>query len=498
MSSKVQPAADDEAPSDVPMKAIPGSYGVPFLSPIKDRLDFFYFQGADRFFQSRIDKYQSTVFRTNMPPGPFMAASPRVVALLDAKSFPVLFDVAKVEKRNVFTGTYTPSTSLTGGYRVCPYLDPSEPKHAKLKQLLLDLLASREPYVLPSFRSTYSTLFDAMESQLAASPSAKADFNKLNDDSSFEFVCDAYFGSRPSAFPSLGSAGPSKARKWLFLQLCPLATLGLPVVVEEIFLHTVPLPTVIVRSDYKALYSYFSSVAGPVLDAAEEQLGLPREEACHNLLFATVFNSYGGLKVLLPGILKWLSIAGRELHSKLVDEVRAAVEADVGAGGEITLSALQRMELTRSVVYEALRIDPPVKFQYGKAKTDLTIESHDAKFQVKEGEMLFGYQPFCTRDAKVFENGGEFAGDRFVGEKGRELLRSLVWSNGPETESPTAANKQCAGKDLVVLVGRLLVAEFFLRYDTFTAEIGTSSFGAQVTVTSLTRASAGHGRAVDD
>jgi hydroperoxide dehydratase len=55
-------------------------------------MDYFYNQGRDEYFKSKIQKYQSTVFRANMPPGPFIAPNPHVVVLLDGKSFPVLFD----------------------------------------------------------------------------------------------------------------------------------------------------------------------------------------------------------------------------------------------------------------------------------------------------------------------------------------------------------------------------------------------------------------------
>ncbi|CAL9115114.1 unnamed protein product [Musa textilis] len=456
---------------------------MPFVSPIRDRLDFYYFQGADKYFQSRVDKHHSTVLRLNVPPGPFMASDPRVVAVLDAKSFPVLFDVSKVEKKNVFTGTYMPSTSLTGGYRVCSYLDPSEPSHAKVKQLLFNVLASRKDAVIPAFRSNFTGLFQTMESQLASA--GKSDFNKLNDNTSFDFLCEAYFGVRPSS-TELGSTGPTKSTKWLFLQLCPLMTLGLPKILEELLLHTFPLPPLIAKGDYKALYKYFSDAAGSALDSVEK-LGLSREEACHNLLFATVFNSYGGMKVLLPGILGWLAKAEESLHAQLAKEIRAAV---AGEGGKVTLNAVEKMELTRSVVYEALRMDPPVKYQYGKAKQDLVIESHDAAYQVKKGEMIFGYQPLATRDPKVFDKAEQFIGDRFLGDEGKKLIKYVVWSNGPETETPSVANKQCPGKELVVLVGRLLVVEFFLRYDTFTADVGTILLGSQVTVTSLTKSSA--------
>ncbi|KAG5544364.1 hypothetical protein RHGRI_016945 [Rhododendron griersonianum] len=136
----------------------------------------------------------------------------------------------------------------------------------------------------------------------------------------------------------------------------------------------------------------------------------------------------------------------------------------------------------KSVVYESLRIEPPVPLQFGRAKRDMVIESHDAAFEVREGEMLFGFQPFATKDPKIFERSEEFVPGRFVGEEGEGLLRHVLWSNGPETESPTAGNKQCAGKDFVVLVSRLLVVEFFLRYDSFEIEVGKSPLGANLLV----------------
>ncbi|MED6194702.1 E1 ubiquitin-activating protein aos1 [Stylosanthes scabra] len=103
--------------------------------------------------------------------------------------------------------------------------------------------------------------------------------------------------------------------------------------------------------------------------------------------------------------------------------------------------------------------------------------------------MLFGYQPFATKDPKIFDRADEFVGDRFMGEEGEKLLKYVIWSNGPETENPTVSNKQCAGKDFVMLVSRLLVVELFLRYDSFEIQVGTSPLGSKITLTSLKRAS---------
>ncbi|KAJ4930454.1 hypothetical protein NE237_000137 [Protea cynaroides] len=50
-------------------------------------------------------------------------------------------------------------------------------------------------------------------------------------------------------------------------------------------------------------------------------------------------------------------------------------------GGIVTMSGMEQIELMKSVVYEMLRIDPPIPLQYGKAKKDLVIQSHDAGSQ---------------------------------------------------------------------------------------------------------------------
>ncbi|XP_042485207.1 allene oxide synthase-like [Macadamia integrifolia] len=466
------------------LREIPGSYGLPFVGAIRDRIAYFYTQGKDEFFRSRIQNYHSTVFRTNMPPGPFLASDPKVIVLLDAKSFSVLLDVSKVEKKNVLDGTFMPSTSYTGGYRVCAYLDPSEPKHALLKRFFFSILSSRHKLFIPEFRSTLSDeLFPLLEDQI--SKNGKANFNTLSDSMSFSFVFRLFCDKNPSV-TKIGSEGPTLVGKWLFFQLAPLITFGstkkILNLIEDLLLHTFPLPSFLVKSDYNKLYDAFSDSASQILDEAEA-MGLKRDEACHNLVFLAGFNAFGGMKTLFPALIKWVGLAGEKLHKQLAREIRTVAESE----GGVTFSAIEKMTLTKSVVYEALRIEPPVPFQYGKAKQDLVIESHEAAFRVKKGEMIFGYQPFATKDPKVFEDPEEFVGSRFVGE-GEKLLKYVYWSNGRETESPTEENKQCPAKDLVVLVSRLMLVEFFLRYDTFTVEVGKVMLGSSVTVKSLTPA----------
>ncbi|XP_022868777.1 allene oxide synthase 3-like [Olea europaea var. sylvestris] len=475
------PSSDSPPPSDI--REIPGGYGVPFFGPIIDRLDYYYGKGEVEFFRARMKKYNSTVFRCNMPPGPFLAQNPQVICLLDAISFQILFDNSKVEKKNVLDGTYMPSTAFTGGYRTLAYLDPSEPNHEVLKGFFLSQLAKLHGKFIPGFRQSISGMFTSLEEEL--SNKGKANFNALNDIMSFEFVFRLFCDKNPSETPLGPTGGPKLVDKWLFFQLHPLISLGLkfvPHFLEDLALHTFPLPFGLIKSDYGKLYNSFYNSAGPILDEAEK-IGMKRDEACHNLVFLAAFNAYGGMKALFPALIKWVATAGEDLHRRLAAEIRAVVKEE----GGVSAAALEKMSLTKSVVYEALRIEPPVPYQYGKAKQDIITKNHDSNFLIKKGEMIFGYQPIATKDSRVFDQPEEFVADRFMSE-GEKLIEYVYWSNGRETDDPTVDNKQCAGKDLVVLLSRLMLVEFFLKYDTFTAEIGKLLLGSLVTFKSLKKA----------
>ncbi|KAJ0522990.1 putative cytochrome P450 [Helianthus annuus] len=477
----VSPSDHPEPSPELTLREIPGTYGVPFFGPIKDRYDYFYNQGKDEFFKTRIQKYNSTVFRTNMPPGPFISSNPRVVAVLDSKSFTILFDNSKVEKKNILDGTYMPKLNFFGGYRVCAFLDTDESNHHALKSFFLTFISNSHKKFIPYMRTGLTELFENLENEI--SDNGSADFNKHSDNMAFDFVFRLVTGTHP-AETQLKSKGPATVNTWLALQLAPLGTSGLkfiPSFVDDI-IHTVRLPFFVIKSGYKKLYNAVYNSASSLLDEAEKS-GIAREEACHNLVFLAAFNAFGGMKVLFPSLIKWISTGGVTLHRRLAEEIRSVVKTE----GDVTFSTLEKMPLTKSAVYEALRIEPPVPFQYATAREDIIINSHDSAFKIKKGETIFGYQPFATKDPKVFENPDEFVADRFVGE-GEKLLKYVYWSNARETDNPSADNKQCPAKDLVVLCCRLMLVELFLRYGTFTAETGQVALGASVKITSLTKA----------
>ncbi|XAR67951.1 Hydroperoxide dehydratase [Bertholletia excelsa] len=134
-SPSLTPSSPPPAQITLPVRTIPGGYGWPVLAPIRDRLDYFWFQGPETFFRRRIERHGSTVFRTNVPPTfPFFTGvNPNVIAVLDCKSIAPLFDMEIMEKRNVLVGDFMPSVWFTGDLRVCAYLDPSESQHAKVR-----------------------------------------------------------------------------------------------------------------------------------------------------------------------------------------------------------------------------------------------------------------------------------------------------------------------------------------------------------------------------
>ncbi|QHO55316.1 9-divinyl ether synthase-like [Arachis hypogaea] len=269
-----------------------------------------------------------------------------------------------------------------------------------------------------------------MEESLAGK-SKEASYNTSIGAVAFTFIFRLLTDKDPNT-TVIGSEGPKLVETWLGAQLAPLATLG-----------------------YNKLYEGVSTAGTAVLDEAEK-LGIKRDEACHNLVFMLGFNAFGGLSNQFPILIKWIGLAGEGY--------------------------------TSNSLMKSGPIEPAVPYQYAKAREDLVVQSHDAAYEIKKGEMIFGYQPFATKDPKIFENPEEFVGHRFIGD-GERLLRNVFWSNGREVDEPTADNKQCPAKNLVVLLCRVYLVEFFLRYDTFAFDWKPLVLGPTVTIKSLTKCS---------
>ncbi|XP_058210631.1 fatty acid hydroperoxide lyase, chloroplastic [Rhododendron vialii] len=451
-------------PSTASIRTIPGGHGWPVLGPISDRLDYFWFQGPETFFRKRIEKHKSTVFRTNVPPTfPFFSGvNPNVVAVLDCKSFSHLFDMEIVEKKNVLVGDFMPSVKFTGDLRVCAYLDTSEPQHSKVKKFSMDILKRSSTIWVSTLTSNLDTMWDTLESKLSESDSASylIPIQKLI----FSFFTRCLIGADPSASPEIAKSGYVMADLWLALQLLPTVKIGVLQPLEEIFLHSYAYPFALVSSGYKKLAKFVEEQGKDAVERGVTEFGLSREETIHNLVFILGFNAYGGTLIFLPTLLAKIGTDKTGIQEKLREEVRAKT-----AGSTLSFDSVKDMELVQSFVYETLRLNPPVPLQYGRARKDFLLSSHDSVYEIKKGELLCGYQTLVMRDPNVFDNPEEFVSDRFTKEKkGRELLSYLYWSNGPQTGSPSESNKQCPAKDYVTLTGCLFVAYLFRRYDSIT------------------------------
>ncbi|PKI62222.1 hypothetical protein CRG98_017356 [Punica granatum] len=476
-SQSISPSPQPPPPSttSLPLRTIPGSYGWPLLGPISDRLDYFWFQGPETFFRKRIDKYKSTVFRTNVPPAfPFfLNVNPNVVAVLDCESFSHLFDMEIMEKRNVLVGDFMPSVKYTGDIRVCAYLDTAEPQHAKVKNFALDILKRSSRVWMNEMVLNLGTMWDTVDAAMAKDGSASYLFPLQKF--LFHFLSKALVGADPASNPEISDSGYTMIDKWLGLQLLPTIYIGALQPLTEIFLHSWAYPFALVRGDYRKLYEFVEKEGKEAIERGKTEFGLSHEEAIHNLLFILGFNAFGGFSIFLPALVNAIASDKTGLQERLRKEVREKLG---GPGAELSFESVKEMELVKSVVYETLRLNPPVPTQFARARKDFQIKSHDSVFDIKQGELLCGYQKLVMRDPKVFDDPEKFNPDRFM--QNSDLLNYLYWSNGPQTGSPSESNKQCAAKDYVTLTAFLFVAHMFQRYDSIT---GTSS-----SITSLQKA----------
>ncbi|CDY09763.1 BnaC07g32980D [Brassica napus] len=373
-----------------------------------------------------------------------------------------------VDKRDVLIGDFRPSLDFYGGIRVGVFLDTTEPKHAKVKSFAMEILKRSSEVWLRELLSNLDTFWETVESDISKNDDGASYLIGLQR-CIFNFLSTALTGANPSVSPDIAENGWKMLDKWLAIQVIPTTKIGILQPFEEIFLHSWAYPFFLVAGDYQKLYNFISENAGDVIRLGDEEYGLTRDETVHNLIFVLGFNAYGGFSVFLPSLIGRIAGDTSGLHERLRTEVRKVC----GSGSVLNFRTVNEMELVKSVVYETLRLNPPVPLQYARARGDFKISSHDAVYEVKKGELLCGYQPLVMRDANIFEDPEEFKPDRFVGQTGSKLLNYLFWSNGPQTGTPSESNKQCAAKDMVTITAALIIANLFLRYDKITGDAGS-------------------------
>ncbi|KAL7261839.1 hypothetical protein ACSBR1_000270 [Camellia fascicularis] len=288
-----------------------------------------------------------------------------VVLVLDAISFPILFDTSKIKK---ITGSddFFSSLAFTGRYCVCQYLDPSQPNHSSLKLFISSILHVCHRKFIPLFRSCLDDLFTNLETELAGSTNkGHVDFISLNDRMCFDFVFRLFCDDKSPSDTAIGSEGPELVD---MAMLQPFGLRKVPRFLKDFARNMNLIPNSFFTSNYNKLCDPFEVHAKPTLDEAV-RMGIKRDEACHNLVFFACSNAYGGFKAWFPVLIKWVGLAGigKEVHKQLANEIRTVVNS----------------------------------------------------------------------------------------------------TNRRETDDPTLENKQCPGKDMAVMLSKVMLVELLLRYDTF-------------------------------
>ncbi|KAG6657758.1 hypothetical protein CIPAW_04G113000 [Carya illinoinensis] len=336
--------------------------------------------------------------------------------------------------------------------------------YMQLKSFAMDILKQGSKTWVTEVLGNLETMWDGIESTISKSGSAS--YIIPLQQFIFKFLMKSLVGADPSVSQEIADSGYIMLDRWLAVQLLPTVKIGILQPLEEIFLHSWAYPFLLVSGDYKKLCDFVKKEGKEVLRRGETEFGLSAEDSLHNLLFILGFNAFGGFSVYLPGLMSRIVSDKTGLQEKIGTEVKEK------AGSTLSFDSVKEMPLVMSLVYETLRLSPPVPTQYGRARKDFILSSHDSVYNIKKGELLCGYQPLVMRDPKIFDDPESFKPDRFMNEKGSELLNYLYWSNGPQTGSPSTSNKQCAAKDYVVLTTALFVAYIFSRYDSI---VGDSS-----------------------
>lgn len=195
----------------------------------------------------------------------------------------------------------------------------------------------------------------------------------------FAFLTKSIVGADPSTDKEIEEKGFALLDSWLALQLLPITNIGVLQPLEEIFLHSFAYPSVLVSGPYKKLYNFVEKQGQEVLELATSEYGMKKEEAINNILFVLGFNAFGGFSVFFPSLITTIGRDKNGLRKNLREEVRRVLKS---TNGEVGFESVKQMELVKSTVYEILRLNPPVPLQYGRARNNFVLSSHDVAFQV--------------------------------------------------------------------------------------------------------------------
>ncbi|NUS73539.1 MAG: cytochrome P450, partial [Corynebacteriales bacterium] len=156
--------------------------------------------------------------------------------------------------------------------------------------------------------------------------------------------------------------------------------------------------------------------------------------------FETVSNSMG---------FSWHVICRNpDVEAKLYEEV----DRVLGDGGPVTFEAVGKLEYTRRVFTEVLRMYTPAWFLTRRAEEDLDLDG----VKVPAGTQLFFSLYALQRDEEFFPNPDVFDPDRWLPERAKEVPR---WAFNPFG----MGNRQCIGEPFAWAEGVVILATMAAR-----------------------------------
>ena len=182
-----------------------------------------------------------------------------------------------------------------------------------------------------------------------------------------------------------------------------------------------------------------------------ESSSISYEDIIKEIVWATIFNAFGGIKSLVLSSLICL------LKLKENDKLKIENEADMLFSSKNYIEVLPTLNYINSFFLEVLRMFPPAPSVFGRAIKDFVLNSTSGRFLIKEGAQLNGQIYISQRDAMLFEHPDEFSIHRK--QKAYGQINSF---GGNISEECSITNHKCIGQQLATDVVKLFIV-FYIK-----------------------------------
>jgi cytochrome P450 len=381
--------------------------------------DFFFVSGWHKFFERRLQQYDSTVFRTPM--------FQNTVVVMDHMAISALFDTTPFIQDYGF-GSAVPPRPLVG--HVAPSVFETGVLHDNPKAFYFALLRRRAT----SLPAVFEEVLGEYEMRWAKLGrfSWRDEIETFTMDFVLRWILEVRFDT---AKARLIYNNILTDRTWRVAQFFPWTRYSKSLRYYEELLRAIE------GADGFEAIMQIARVFG-LSD---------RTYVAKQIAFLTGMNSYLGLQNLFK------SIVG-ELSSRA--DVRAALEQQL-AGWSPGPVFSTRLPAVDAFIMEVLRQHPPVFFIFGRAIDEVELQSASGSFSIAKGERLLGVIPFAHSDPEAFPDPTSFKPERFQDPEAR---MRLIWPRGIHDRPAAIEDRTCPGKDVALLIAHAFCTTLVTRY----------------------------------